>query len=163
MRNCLFLHPTQSIFVRNWLLSIFNFIFLVLTVCSLSEITLCTFLKRRLQCLWFSLQIVLVTFLHEKSSFFHPSSFLWIPPLLHSVSLPYIFRYNPRLSAVMYSTFMSPLPPYSSFIYNLGTLYLGCKHVFDVIIIPVLQSMSWISSFVQSIIPALYFIIPIAQ
>ena len=43
--------------------------------------SLSTFLKTRMQCSWFSLQIVLITFRHVKSSFFHPFSFLWIPPL----------------------------------------------------------------------------------
>ena len=58
---------------------------------------------------------------------------------------------------------MSPLPPSFHFIYNLATLLLGCKHLFNVIIFLVFRSMSWSSSFVQPKIPALYLITPIAQ
>ena len=89
-------------------------------------------------------------FLFVNSSFVSPYSIRlsFSAPLSISSLLSLRLSYNPLLSVVMQSSaLMSPLPHSFRFIYNLATLFLGCKHLFNVIIFLVFKFMSWILKF----------------
>ena len=93
-------------------------------------------------------------------------SFVSLSSVTFSFSAPLSISYLLSLGSHTIFSFQllyNPLPPSFHFIYNLSTLLFGCKHLFNVIIFLVFRSMSWSSSFVQSIIHPLYLITPIAQ
>ena len=64
--------------------------------------SLFTFLKTRVQYFWFSLQIVLVTYLHAKSYFLHPFSFFVNSSLVSPSLISLSFSASLSISSLLY-------------------------------------------------------------